>query len=221
MSHTSLSASDNNSGSSSPLTTRATQSAFAKFSGTLVLALGALLVTGCGGDKDSGKAAGSGAGQSAHAAHQHPAAQGAQGAARANANPNAFIVPASGEITISTDDRMRFDITEFVVSPGQTIHLTLSHTGRMPVNTMGHNIAILKMYTSLSTFAQAAARSASTEYIPRSMSTQVIAHTKMLGGGQSDTITFTAPEQTGEYDFLCTFPAHFTAGMKGKMIVRR
>ena len=40
----------------------------------------------------------------------------------------------------------------------------------------------------------------------------------MIGGGESVTIEFDAPE-AGTYDFLCTFPAHF-AMMKGKFIVK-
>ena len=39
----------------------------------------------------------------------------------------------------------------------------------------------------------------------------------MIGGGQSDTIEFDAPEP-GTYDFICSFPGHYSV-MKGKFIV--
>ena len=52
------------------------------------------------------------------------------------------------------------------------------------------------------------------------MEKKVIARTKLLGPGESETITFTAPKISSQYDFLCTFPGHFAAGMKGKMIVQ-
>ena len=46
---------------------------------------------------------------------------------------------------------------------------------------------------------------------------RVIAHTKIIGGGQSDTITFSTAslKAGGDYSFLCTFPGH-NALMKGK-----
>ena len=46
----------------------------------------------------------------------------------------------------------------------------------------------------------------------------VLAHTKLLGGGETDTVEFSAPAQAGEYPFLCTFPGH-VALMRGKLIV--
>ena len=46
----------------------------------------------------------------------------------------------------------------------------------------------------------------------------MVAHTKLLGGGESDEITFTAPA-AGEYPFICTFPGHF-AIMQGVMTVK-
>lgn len=178
-------------------------------SSTVVLmAMAALLTvsTGCGGDEKS----------DAHAAHtRHSATPGAAASAS-----DGYVVPQSGKIAIEAGDNMRFNRTRFSVSPGQQIELTLRHTGRMPVNAMGHDIVLLKAYTDVQAFAQAAARSSATDHIPRSMSNQVLAHTHMLGGGESDTITFTAPTAPGEYDFICTFPAHYAAGMRGKMIVR-
>jgi azurin len=46
---------------------------------------------------------------------------------------------------------------------------------------------------------------------------RVIAHTKVVGGGQSDTIKFPASalKKGGDYTFICTFPGH-SALMKGK-----
>jgi azurin len=45
---------------------------------------------------------------------------------------------------------------------------------------------------------------------------RVIAHTKIVGGGQSDTITFaTSALKKGEaYSYFCTFPGH-SSMMKG------
>lgn len=168
-----------------------------------LIAVALLFGAGCGSDKET------------HGDSHSHAAQSRSSAA------SPFVVPESGKISIDADDNMRYSLRNFVVRPGQQIELTFNHTGRMPLGAMGHNIAILKPGTNLEAFVRAAAYSAKTEYIPPSMSDQVLAHTKMLGGGQSDTITFTAPTEPGEYDFLCSFPAHLIAGMKGKMIVSK
>ena len=68
-------------------------------------------------------------------------------------------------------------------------------------------------------FGTAAVAAAATDYIPADMESQVIAHTAMSNPGQTVEVTFTAPEQAGDYPFLCTFPGHF-ATMQGTMHVQ-
>lgn len=120
-------------------------------------------------------------------------------------------------VFISTSDKMKFSTKEINVKPNQKVKLTLTHTGKLDKKIMGHNVVILKQGVKMSTFAAAAAASKENDYIPES-SDDVIVHTKMIGGGESTTIEFTAPA-AGEYDFICSFPAHF-AMMKGKFIVK-
>ena len=120
-------------------------------------------------------------------------------------------------ITLSSDDRMKFDMDEINVYEGQTVILKLQHTGTMPVTAMGHNFVLLTQGTSLSDFATEALKANDNEYIPVN-SKEVIAHTKLIGGGESDEITFMAPSK-GTYDFVCSFPGHY-AVMKGKFNVQ-
>ena len=70
----------------------------------------------------------------------------------------------------------------------------------------------LKKNVDLAKFSQEAVKSADNDYIP-SNTKDVIVHTKMLGGGESDTITFEAPAK-GSYVYVCSFPGHF-ALMRG------
>ena len=112
---------------------------------------------------------------------------------------------------------MKFNRNKITVSVGQKIELTLKHTGKLPKAAMGHNIVILKQGTGVATFAQKAIAASENDYIPED-DTDVIVNTKMLGGGESDTITFTAPTEKGEYDFICSFPGHY-AMMRGKFVV--
>ena len=53
--------------------------------------------------------------------------------------------------------------------------------------------------------------------MPKSQAVSIIAATKLLGGGETDTVIFDAPA-AGTYEFLCSFPGHY-AIMKGKFIV--
>jgi azurin len=120
------------------------------------------------------------------------------------------------DIEIRSNDRMKFNIKKIVVKAGQKVKLTLVHTGRMNKRIMGHNVVILKKGTNLSVFASKAAASRENDFIPIG-ATEIIAHTKMIGGGETTTIEFTAPE-LGVYDYICSFPAHY-AMMKGKFVV--
>lgn len=117
-------------------------------------------------------------------------------------------------IVISSNDQMKFDLSEIKVKAGEKIKLTLKHTGNLKKNAMGHNFVLLTKGTDVATFAQKAMNEKDNEYIP---SSGVIAHTKLIGGGESTTIEFTAPKK-GTYDFICSFPGHY-AMMKGKFIV--
>ncbi|WP_029035656.1 azurin [Salinimicrobium terrae] len=117
-------------------------------------------------------------------------------------------------IVINSNDQMRFDTNEIKVKAGEKIKLTLNHTGKMAKNVMGHNFVLLTKGTDVNKFGRAAMDEKENEYIP---STGVIAHTKLIGGGESTTIEFTAPAK-GTYDFVCSFPGHYSI-MKGKFIV--
>jgi len=120
------------------------------------------------------------------------------------------------EITITGNDQMQFNLAEMKVKAGQTVRITLKHVGKMDKNVMGHNWVLLTKGTDIGVFGQAAVAAKATDYIPAGTD-KVIAHTKLLSGGESDTIEFVAPA-AGTYDFICSFPGHY-ALMKGKFIV--
>jgi len=120
------------------------------------------------------------------------------------------------EIVLNSDDTMRFDKNMLLVESGKKITLTLNHNGKLDKLVMGHNFVLLKEGVDISSFAQRAASARDSEYIPEG--NEVIVHTKMLGGGESDTISFMAPNK-GFYTFICSFPGHWGL-MKGKLIVK-
>lgn len=117
-------------------------------------------------------------------------------------------------VVINSNDQMKFDRSEIRVKAGEKIKLTLNHTGKLPKTAMGHNFVLLEKGVDMADFAMKAMNAKDNEYIPAK---GVIAHTKLIGGGESTTIEFTAPAK-GTYEFMCSFPGHY-AMMKGKFIV--
>ena len=123
-------------------------------------------------------------------------------------------------IQIEANDKMKFSLTEITARPGEKLTLTLTNRGTTPKFSMGHNVVLLTGGTDPDGFALLAMEAATTEYLPAAMKSRVIAATKLLGPGESDTVTFTAPSAPGSYVFLCSFPGHFQVGMRGVLIVQ-
>lgn len=128
--------------------------------------------------------------------------------------PKETTVVTEVKLALAGNDEMKFDKTEFKVKAGQKITLTLTHTGKFKKELMGHNFVLLKLGTDLPAFAEKAMAAKANDYIP---SEGVIAHTTTIGGGETTSVTFTAPAK-GTYDFICSFPGHYGM-MKGKFIV--
>ena len=123
----------------------------------------------------------------------------------------------SNVLVITGNDQMQFNTNELRAVAGKPIKLTLKHVGKIPKEAMGHNLVILQEGTDEAAFAAKAIEAKNTDYIPASEKASIVAHTKLLGGGEEDTIEFTI-DKKGTYNFLCTFPGH-VAMMKGVLIV--
>lgn len=123
------------------------------------------------------------------------------------------------EIQLTGNDQMKFDLTEFEVKPGQKVSVTLKNVGTLPKEAMGHDFNLLDKNTDIAKFVEAGASHKETDFIPPDQKFRVLAKTKLLGPGESDTITFRAPQVPGAYDYICSFPGHYASGMKGVMTV--
>jgi len=97
----------------------------------------------------------------------------------------------------------------------------LKGVGTMPKMAMSHNFVLLNAGADATAFANDSVMAAATAYIPAAKKAQVIAHTAtMVGGGETADVTFKAPTKPGAYTYLCSFPGHFLAGMKGTLTVK-
>lgn len=121
-----------------------------------------------------------------------------------NRQPGNATAPVSNVIEITANDSMKFSTIELHVKAGEKVTLTLRNIGTAPKAGMAHNWILLKDNTDLNAFVKEAG--AAPDYLPVG-NPNVLAHTKLLGPGESDTIEFTVP--AGSYTFICSFPTHF------------
>lgn len=94
-----------------------------------------------------------------------------------------------------------FDPNEFTIPAGEEITLRVTHHG-----TMEHNFIIMKY-----------GRDAGEMFDETDQANVFWKVT--LQPGESETISFTAPEQPGTYQVICGMPGHLQSGMIGKLVV--
>lgn len=131
------------------------------------------------------------------------------------------VSPPVSEITITGNDRMRFEPATFTVRAESQVTLTFQNIGTLPKATMGHNLVILLPGTNTLTFATAATNFLEHDYIAPQYADRVVATTRILGPGESQILQFRAPSTPGRYPVVCSFPGHTQAGMVGTMTVVR
>jgi len=122
-------------------------------------------------------------------------------------------------VEITGNDQMQYSVHEIKAKPGEKLRIKLTNIGRMPAQTMSHNWVLLKKMDASAVNALAmSAASKTPDHLPADQSS-ILAHTKLLGPGQSDTVEITVPSEAGSYPYICTFPGH-AALMKGQLIVQ-
>jgi azurin len=128
--------------------------------------------------------------------------------------------PADGRIiAITANDQMRFSENRVLAAAGERLQVELRNVGRMPKQTMAHNWVLFGQIAEAdlnSLLADAVQRRP--DYLPQDTS-RILARTRLLGPGESDSVRFNAPSAPGEYTFVCTFPGH-AAVMRGVLVVQ-
>lgn len=124
-------------------------------------------------------------------------------------------------IEITGTDRMKFDVTAITATPGERIRIVYTTKSNIPKAAMAHNVVFLEPDTDMEAFVNASAMARDNQYIAPDFKDQVIAATDLAGGGETVEVTFTVPEEPGEYEYICSFPGHYSAGMKGVLTVKQ
>ena len=117
-------------------------------------------------------------------------------------------------------DSLKYSVTQISAKPGERITVKLMNKTSLPPVAMSHNFVLLKKGADPSAFANAAVSAKDTGYIPKDMMDKVIAHTELVAGGETKSVTFNAPKEPGDYTYICTFPGHYASGMKGTLTVK-
>lgn len=129
---------------------------------------------------------------------------------------NEVVAPRETALEIGcAENQLAFDPTELVAPTNGQIRLTFHNHSTVFM----HNWVLVDGgEAAVDQVLQAATTAGPGQnYLPGDMS-NVIAHTELVESGGSTTITFATPP-AGEYTYICTFPGHGLAGMRGTLIV--
>lgn len=103
---------------------------------------------------------------------------------------------------------------------GEQLTVRLTTISNLPPSAMSHNWVLLEQETEVKSFINASAKARANDFIAPEMKDQVLQNTGLAGGGETVSVSFSAPEQTGDYEYVCSFPGHFAAGMRGTLTVK-
>ena len=129
-------------------------------------------------------------------------------------------IAADCEQVIEGNDALQFNSKTMTVSAScETVTVTLKHTGQLPANIMGHNWVLTKSSDFMPVAQAGGSAGLDNNYVPQNDS-RVIAYSKIIGGGESTTVTFSASSLSSNetYTFFCSFPGHY-AIMQGSLMV--
>ncbi len=129
-----------------------------------------------------------------------------------------YVFAENCKIDISGSDMMKFDTSEINIDKDcEKFIVKLKHSGKLPVNAMGHNIVIFES-NNLQKIISRINMSHGIEkgFMPEMK--EVLFKSKMIGGGEETILELDTNVFSGEkeYIFICSFPGHF-ALMKGNL----
>lgn len=116
-------------------------------------------------------------------------------------------------------EQMRYDTPRLVVEPGKPVKIIFQNNDFMP-----HNLVVVKpgareaIGTKTATMRPDQTDDQGRPYVPKTPN--VVAATHLVDGGKEETLEFTAPNTEGAFEYVCTYPGHWTL-MWGSLVVTR
>jgi plastocyanin len=114
---------------------------------------------------------------------------------------------------------MRYDVPRLIVPAGKSFEIIFENPDVMP-----HNLVVVepgareRIGTAAMTLPPEHVDRSGRAWVPESR--EIIAATKMLETGQSETLRLRPIREEGVYEYVCTFPGHWTV-MYGQLVVTK
>lgn len=134
---------------------------------------------------------------------------------------SAQVMAAECKVTVDSTDQMSFNTKEIVIDKScKQFTVELTHSGSMAKSVMGHNLVVSKEADMQPIATDGIGAGLDNNYL-KAGDTRVIAHTKVIGAGEKDSLTIDVSKlAAGEkYGFFCSFPGHI-AMMKGSVVLK-
>lgn len=125
---------------------------------------------------------------------------------------------AGCDLTVESNDAMQFNVKNIDVPKScKKFTVTLKHVGKMPKASMGHNMVVTTAADAAAVATDGIAAGLPANYV-KAGDARVIAHTKVIGGGESTTMDIDATKLKAgtDYAYFCSFPGHSFV-MKGTL----
>ncbi|MNF62309.1 Azurin precursor [compost metagenome] len=131
------------------------------------------------------------------------------------------LLAAECSVDVDSTDQMSFNTKAIEIDKScKTFTVNLSHSGSLPKNVMGHNWVLSKEADMQPIATDGLSAGIDKDYL-KDGDARVIAHTKVIGAGEKDSVTFDVSKlAAGEkYGFFCSFPGHISM-MKGTVTLK-
>ena len=128
---------------------------------------------------------------------------------------------AECKATVESTDAMQFTTKALTVPAAcKQFTVTLKHAGKLPKTVMGHNFVLGKT-ADINGINTDGMKAGVAQNFVKPGDGRVIASSKVIGGGESTTITIPVGKlKAGEsYTYICSFPGHASI-MRGTLVLK-
>ena len=131
------------------------------------------------------------------------------------------LMAAECKTTVDSTDQMSFNTKAIEIDKScKTFTVELTHSGALPKTVMGHNWVLSKEADMQPIATDGLGAGIEKNYLKEG-DARIIAHTKVIGAGETDSVTFDVSKLAAgtDYEFFCSFPGH-NSMMKGAIVLK-
>ena len=129
---------------------------------------------------------------------------------------------ATCSVNLEGNDAMRYNVANIDVPKScATFTINFKHAGKMARTVMGHNVVVAKTADMRGIDTDGTKAGAAADYV-KAGDARVIAHSKLLGGGETTRVSLPVARLVAAgapLSFFCSFPGH-SGLMKGTLTLK-